>query len=450
MRIVFLGLAGLHVIAFILFVAMDGQYYSDDSALYLELAKNLIEQHRFVSPSDSGKLVPEVFRTPGYPLFLAPFVALNLNFYWIAGAQELIYLLAVGLFWQYGRVLLGERMTRLGVVFLLLEPGGFAYPKLILSETVFLFFFVSGFLALGHYLHRKRLVLIVLAGVLFGLGAWVRPAILYFPVAVALVLLFLARRDRRYWRHAAVFLFCFVLIIAPWLYRNHQQFGRFFMTGQQSNMFANYHVPIVWEAVKGIPFWQAQEQMRQKVRAAAQKQAEQQDRPLSRVEYFDLQQKRAVQELLHYPAAYLQQWLFGILKTMNGVNLTELYHNFHYRENRLHYFDVAATNFFERVWIFITNQDKPVLILVLFRVVISALALLGVFFIVARKNVFLWLLLLANFYFICLPGPMGYSRFRFPVEVFWFAQAVLGYCWLLIKTGEKTNCNFLNDSNANT
>jgi hypothetical protein len=36
---------------------------------------------------------------------------------------------------------------------------------------------------------------------------------------------------------------------------------------------------------------------------------------------------------------------------------------------------------------------------------------------------------MANCYFIFLPGPMGYARFRFPVDVFWFVQAYIGLVW---------------------
>jgi hypothetical protein len=39
-------------------------------------------------------------------------------------------------------------------------------------------------------------------------------------------------------------------------------------------------------------------------------------------------------------------------------------------------------------------------------------------------------MMLASFYFTFIPGPMGYGRFRFPVDHFWFIQACMGFLWL--------------------
>ena len=56
-------------------------------------------------------------------------------------------------------------------------------------------------------------------------------------------------------------------------------------------------------------------------------------------------------------------------------------------------------------------------------------AFLGVFYVFEKKDRFLWLMMLANFYFICVAGPMGYARFRIPVSGFWFIQACFGAIW---------------------
>jgi len=43
----------------------------DDTAVYLELGRNLLHHHVYGLMSDSGVLVPSLFRLPGYPIFLA-------------------------------------------------------------------------------------------------------------------------------------------------------------------------------------------------------------------------------------------------------------------------------------------------------------------------------------------------------------------------------------------
>ncbi len=58
------------------------------------------------------------------------------------------------------------------------------------------------------------------------------------------------------------------------------------------------------------------------------------------------------------------------------------------------------------------------------------LVLVGGWVVLRSNQPFLWIVLLSNLYFVFLPGPMGYPRFRFPVEGFWFVQAWLGLGFL--------------------
>ncbi len=421
----------LRIIFFISFVVFDGQYLEEDSGYYLWLADILREHHVF-SPSDKPPFSPELFRTPGYPAFLALLKAIGMEGpYWVALWQELIYGLSVFIFFYCGKPLFGGKITRLGVIFLLIEPGGLSVPKMVLSETLFLPFFFSGLLAIGRYLRQQNWKLLVFSGVMMGLGAWIRPAILYFPFVAALTLIAFSIKDGKRWLHSGILLFSFVLVMSPWLARNYDHFGKIVMSGQQSNMLANYHVPVVWESAEGIPFWDGHKKIKDQVKQAIKVQGEKYGRKLTIAEQIDLEQKIAVSELKKYPWHYLKQWCFGILKTMNGANLFGVYHAFRHRTDRLHFFEIEATDFKDKVYIFLINQDYFYIAEVFLRVVIGFFALIGALWIVIKKDCFLWVMMLANFYFICSPGPMGYARFRFPVEVFWFIQAYYGFAWIM-------------------
>ncbi len=419
------------IILFVCFIGFDGQYIEEDSGYYLWLADILREHHVF-SPSDKPPFSPELFRTPGYPAFLASLKELGMESpKWIVLWQELIYGLCVFIFFHCGKPLFGGKITRLGVIFLLIEPGGLSTPKVILSETLFLPFFLSGLLAVGQYSRKKNWKVLFFAGAMMGIGAWIRPAILYFPFVVAITLVAFAINDKKRWLHSGVLLFSFILMMSPWLARNYSYFGKIVMSGQQSNMLANYHVPVVWESAQGIPFWEGHKKIKEHVKQAIEEQAERLGRKLTIAEKFDLEQKIAISELKKYPWHYLKQWCFGVMKTMYGANLFEVYHAFRHRADRLHYFEIEATDFKEKVYIFLINQDYFYIAEVLLRVAVGFFALIGAFWIVIRKDCFLWIMMLANFYFICVPGPMGYARFRFPVEVFWFIQAYYGFIWIM-------------------
>jgi 4-amino-4-deoxy-L-arabinose transferase-like glycosyltransferase len=415
------------IIIYVYFVGLEGEYLEEDSGFYLWLADILREHHVF-SQSEQAPFSPHIFRTPGYPAFLVLLHKLGMaSPYWTAFWQELIYGLSVLLFYRYGKTFFGEKLTRIAVVFLLLEPGGLSTPKMILSETLFLPFLFGGLFAIGYYLRFFNWRYLALAGVLMGIGAYIRPAILFFPVIAALALVIFAFRDKKRWLHASVLIITFIMVISPWLLRNYYHFGKLVMSGQQSNMLANYHVPVVWESALGIPFWKGHKQIKAQVNQAVEEKAEVLQRRLNTIEILEVEQQLAFIELKKYPWHYLKQWCFGILKTMNGANLFGVYHAFRYQVERLHFFDIEARDFMEKVLIFLKNQDYFYIFEVLLRVLIGFFALIGAVWIMKKKNCFFWIIMLANFYFICTPGPMGYARFRFPVEVFWFIQAYYGF-----------------------
>ena len=415
------------IVIFICFVGFDGEYLEEDSGYYIRLATVLREHHEF-SQSTRPPFSPQIFRTPGYPAFLVFLHELGMgNPYWTAFWQELIYGLAVFLFYHYGKSFFGEKLIRIGVIYLLLEPGGLSIPKMILSEALFLPFFFAGLFAIGHYLRFANWRYLALSGAVMGIGAYIRPAIMFFPVIAALTLVAFAFRDRKRWLHVAVLLITFTAVISPWLLRNYYHFGKLVMSGQQSNMLANYHVPVVWESALGVPFWTGHAQAKVLVKQEVEGKAKTLHRQLNTVEILEVEQQFAFTELKKYPWHYLKQWCYGIMKTMNGANLLGLYHAFNYQVERLRFFDIEALDFKEKVFIFLINQDYFYIFEALLRVLISIFALCGAIWIIVKKDCFLFVMMLASFYFICTPGPMGYARFRFPVEVFWFIQAYFGF-----------------------
>lgn len=117
---------------------------------------------------------------------------------------------------------------------------------------------------------------------------------------------------------------------------------------------------------------------------------------------------------------------------MVGMNLTVVYATLKIHRSDVRFYKIQEISFIKKVWIFLKAQDKFVLSVVVLRGIETLLALLGVFVIISRKDCFLWLMMLTNFYFIFLPGPVGGARFRFPIEVFWFIQAYYGLCWLVL------------------
>lgn len=410
---------------FAYFLISGGETLEPDSRTYLILSDNLTNLGWFSRSAEAFS--PEVFRTPGYPLFLSLFSLLGLDsLYWVSAAQEMIYLATAFLFYHGIRRLLNEDIARVGLVFLLLEPGGLAYPKFIISESLFVLFIIGAVLLVGIYFRDLGWRKLLIAGLLLGLATLVRPAATYLPLLFGVVIWLRARHRTRAALHAGVMALAFMAVLTPWLVRNYVHFGTLFVSGQTSNMLANYHVPIVWESVRGLSFEEGQAMMKSHVAETAAVEGSKRNHPLDSVEVFELQQSLALEELARHPVDYAKQWFYGVLKTSLGVNVTELYHAIDIRADRLHYSDIIQPSFFRKILQFLLHQDPLVLVEVMFRALLAVCMLVGAWAIVRSNEPFLWIILLANLYFVFIPGPMGNARFRFPVEGFWLIQAWLG------------------------
>jgi len=413
------------------FVLTEGKYLYPDSPMYLALAENLIKHHVF-SLSATEPFIPHVFRTPGYPVFLAIFNFLGVeNPYLIVLVQEIIYAATIVGFYFLSRGLFDRNMIRGGLIFLLLEPGGLTYPKLLLSEILFFPALVFGVLLIGQYLRRNRLWYLIIAGFIMGLGALVRPGMIYLPVILAMILIAFNFRQKKTWLHAITLVIIFGIVITPWLVRNHYHFNKFMLSGIQGYTLANYHVPMVWELFKGLPQAESQNIIQGKVDTEKQQLEKTLGRPASAADVFHLQQKVAVKELLKMPGAYSVAWLYGMLKTMNGPNIIELYDILSINPDRPRLFQIISEQGWTGVFYYLVKTDLLFLLNSILTILMTGLALLGAISILKSKDAFLWVMMLSNFYFIASAGPMGEARFRFPVGLFWFIQAYLGWRFLV-------------------
>ena len=422
----------VRIAVFIYFVVIEGQYMTFDSPPYLNLADNLIENQVF-SLDMQQPFSAHVWRTPGYPVLLALIKLLGMHsLYWVTFWQELIYGGFAIIFYRYGKPLFGHKITKLGLVFLLIEPGGLAFPKLIMTEILFMPFLLGGLLAIGHYLRNQHWRLLFIAGFLMGIGALVRPAILYLPIVAAGVLLAFDFLNRRRWLHIGLFFCAFILALSPWLIRNYSHYQTIYMSGQSGYGLAYFHVPMVFEEEKNLPFDQGWQYVADRIREKSEQQVLSSGKPITPLQIHEIEKQVAIEELAKYPQSYAKRWLIGMLKCMSSPLIIELYEAYKIpHDQRLHLLEEInkADSLLSGIGNYLLHQDKLYLLDVVFSLLLAAFALLGAVNITFRKDCFLWLMMLSTFYFISIPGPFGHGRFRVPVEIFWFIQACIGFFW---------------------
>lgn len=178
-----------------------------DSILYVALARGIVHGCGF-APYSGACGAPEVLRTPGYPVFLIPFLS---NFRWAIAAQALIgalVCLVVARFTsrRYGILagIVAAALVAVDVPLILIGKELMAEPLFQLVATGAIFASLEG---AG-----------VLSGTMVGLSALVRPVgLVLVPVLV------LADFIRGGWRNAATALGISLLIIGGWAVRNYRE-----------------------------------------------------------------------------------------------------------------------------------------------------------------------------------------------------------------------------------
>lgn len=196
---------------------------ADIESLYARGAVNIVD-HGVFSGATTSPFVPDMWRTPGYPAFIAPFYALFHSFYPVLIAQIFILFLTTLLIFKMAKRVLGERWAfALSILYLLL-PSTFLSASTLMNENIFTFILMSAVYLFFFSELKNLFVRFALTGLLFGLLVYIKPAALYilFFFIPAYFLLYLpwATITRKHIFAALIMIAAFVSTLAPWCIRN--------------------------------------------------------------------------------------------------------------------------------------------------------------------------------------------------------------------------------------
>ncbi len=200
--------------------------YEPDSTGYVALATSLVNGDAFAQQGE-----PELYRTPGYPVFLMLGVELGkhrtgddpANF--AVFSQGVIGAATVGLAFHLALALnLGVVVARRAAWLLAVEPLSILYANKVLTETVFTFLMTASVLLLVQYGRRPTTGRIAAAALALALSIYVRPVAYYLPAVVVPLLLSAAllrgAATRVTWPQPLLYLAIVAAAVAPWLARN--------------------------------------------------------------------------------------------------------------------------------------------------------------------------------------------------------------------------------------
>jgi hypothetical protein len=181
---------------------LDRPFGMGDSESYWMLAQTIAEGKPYECGSDHARL----FRTPGYPLLLAPILRLagdGRSGVLLARAEAaLLGALAVLAVWWLTRLLFDDRAALLAAAMASFYPGAIVASMLVLSEAPFcplmLLQLALWTIAWGAPNRRQRTIYGFCGGLAAGAATLMRPSwLLFTPLAAAVGMLVAHRRSRQ-------------------------------------------------------------------------------------------------------------------------------------------------------------------------------------------------------------------------------------------------------------
>lgn len=198
-------------------------YLTDDSIQYLTLAENMAVSGTF-SQSMYPPLVPDLQRTPGYPVFL---LLLGRSPVLVLLVQHLMVVAVAWFIYKAAQQVYGEKVAAAGAKIYLLQPYPVVLASYILSESVFIFLLMGAFWGYLRFWKGKGAVSLGLSLVTLSLAALVRPVALpLLGIGSLLAIAHLYRLHRQRFLQAVVATLVPLLLLGPWYMRNHGLSGR--------------------------------------------------------------------------------------------------------------------------------------------------------------------------------------------------------------------------------
>lgn len=211
----------------------QGRFYFGDSVSYETLARQIAHGE------DYAYGTAYVFRTPGYPLLLAPF-------YWLGDEPPTLFLrqpgivcgtITIALAAWLARMLFSQTAGLIAALLVCFYPGAIAMSVFVLTEAPFsaLMLLNLGWLIIALQTDdpQRRFRFAALSGLAFGLAILVRPSWLMFPFFAAPIgLIFYGQRKQQLIIYGLAGVVA-IAVLLPWWGRNYAVVGRFVPTTLQ-------------------------------------------------------------------------------------------------------------------------------------------------------------------------------------------------------------------------
>lgn len=409
-----------------------------DSPGYIKLAKNLIN-YKVFSRSANPPLLPDSFRTPLYPLFLAG-VFLFSSHLWIVGLIQ-CFLAALGIVFVFkiGSLLGGKIIGLAGAALFGLDFYHLISTGFVHTEALFVPLFIISIYYFLLFLKKQKKKSLAISALFLGLSALVRPIAFYLVIVLLVIFLFVyifiwkKKISLSLIKPILIFSCLLFLIVLPWMFRNQILFGKFALSSVKDYNFYFWNLASIQAKNFGVAKKEIQPLLLEKIKQEFLEIKKEEISSFKLADYYKKESKKALKG--HY-FEYLKEHLSGSLYFLAA----NYYRKAGYvatgaKEENIPIYDpiqlVKEGKIFERITDLIKKGGFPIIMMIV-GFLISGIYLLflifNVFYIFRVKNPASEILLYGIIgYFALLTGPLASGSYRYPVLPFIIILALLGF-----------------------
>ena len=421
-------------IAFYLYTSQNTElYFQGDQVEYIKLGKILHDQFQF----------DETFYTNRAPLYPA-FISLILKFYnnlnFIILTQHLVSLSFIIIAYNIG-LIYSKEIAFISGILCSLNLNFIIHANFFLTETLFgLFFFIFLFFSI-HFLKFFKIKFLLFSGIFLGLSALVRPLVIYFPIVFLIFLVFAKYNFKKKFLAIFVFLITFYATIFPWMFHNYKLHGHFALTSSLASNISGWYLPHIDQFEKKINLSEARIKNNN-----AWENYKKDLKPEVVEDYFELD-KEAKKYFFNIIKEYkftsiAQAWFWGGMKNILSPPFIDFATLF--KINHSSFYDTPGDSFVKQAFNFIFFNSNiyysfilifGILLIIIFRFV----QLFGIFHYFKKDKYLLLFLISIIIYFLFVSGPIGYGKYRFPLEIIFILLTSKGIFYFDQLKKEKRN-----------
>jgi len=200
-----------------------------DTSIYLETTKTLMVHGVFGTVKEDGNFSYQLYRTPGYPLFIGIFVYLfDFSLNGVIFVQIVLTLFTALITYKTANMI-DQKLGMLSALIILFDPAITVYSLLLLTEALFLFFITLFMFIFVKFLKEEKIKYLVFSAFILGAATYIRPISYFMGGLIGLFIFYkylMERKFKKAFGFAMIFIIIVHSLLGLWQYRNYRHFGR--------------------------------------------------------------------------------------------------------------------------------------------------------------------------------------------------------------------------------